>query len=125
MYIRFQSLHPNARGTHPGIFAVANGLARDGVLNEVDAAWWRTSNDWGNAAYPNPSEADPTVFDRALNPSAAAWFKTSATELVEYARGYVEMVARYGVAIDVIETDDPGVIIYDDAVQVVAVPLLG
>lgn len=119
-YIRFQSASPNARGGFPGVFALANALAAGGRLSAVDVAWWRSSNDWGNNAYPNPSATDPSVFDRDLNPAAASWFRATASDLVLYARGYVALVERYGVVVEELHTSNPGTIIHADAVQVVA-----
>lgn len=122
MYIRFQASVPHARGTCPGVFALANGLARDGLLSEADATWWRISNDWGNAAYLDPSTIDPTLFDRELHPGAASWFRVSATHLVDFARGYVSLLERYGVSVDEVHSAEPGLVLYEDDVQVVAVP---
>jgi hypothetical protein len=53
-YVRYESAVPNAGGAHPGIFGLANGLARSGALSAADWAWWRASNDWYDAAYVTP-----------------------------------------------------------------------
>lgn len=122
MFIRFQSPTAGRRGIHAGVFGLANGLAANGDLSEQEYADWRAGNDWYNAAYPNPSDVDPSVYDRDLNPLATAWFKDSATHLLARIPRYLEILATHGVACVRVETDDPGRIIYEDAVQVVAVP---
>ena len=121
-FVRFHAVSANARGTFPGVFALANGLASDGLLNDVDAAWLRRANDAGNDAYANPAATYPDVYDRALNPAAAAWFRVSATHLTHMVEGYLDLLARYGVAWAESRSDDPGRVIYSDDVQVVVVP---
>ncbi len=122
MYIRFQAAVPNERGTYPGVFALTNGLAKSGALSDEDELWWRASNDWGNASYVDPSSVVPAAFDRDLNPGASSWFKISAVELVEYTRGYVSLLKRYDVHVAEVLSADPGTLVYEDDVQIVAVP---
>ena len=121
-FVRFHAATANARGTYPGLFALANGLASDGLLSEVDVAWLRRANDAATAAYADPAVSHPEVYDRALNPRAAAWFRASATDLLDLAQGYLELLTRYGVAWVESRSDDPGRVIYSDDVQVIVVP---
>src|SRR4051794_36213236 len=67
-FVRYELAEPGRRGTHPGVFAVTNGLARAGRLSEPDWSWWRTNNDWYERELPNPATADPSLFGRAVNP---------------------------------------------------------
>ncbi|MFJ6179904.1 hypothetical protein [Streptomyces sp. NPDC092295] len=77
-YVRFQGTVRDPRGHFPGVFALANGLARQGVLTDEQWSFWRAGNDWYDANYPDPSTVDPHVYDPELHPGAVAWFKTSA-----------------------------------------------
>ncbi|MGV8884613.1 MAG: hypothetical protein ACOH1T_03360 [Microbacteriaceae bacterium] len=120
-YIRFHAPAPNARGTYPGIFALANSLERDGLLTDEDAAWLRAANDRGTASYVDPSITHPHVYDRAINPTAAAWFNETAVDVIGYARGYLNLLAKYGVPCVESRSEDPGRIIYADAVQIIVV----
>ncbi|SDM40830.1 hypothetical protein [Allokutzneria albata] len=70
-FLRYESPTPNARGFHVGIFGLANGLVREATLSPEDRAWWRPSNDWFDAAYPDPGKTDPTLFDRSAHPRVA------------------------------------------------------
>lgn len=124
VFIRFQSPTPNARGVHVGIFALANGLAHGDQLSDDEYADWRAGNDWYNAAYPDPSKHDPTVYDREVNPFATAWFKESATHLLAGIPRYLEILANHRVDCVKVESADPGRIVYEDDVQVVVVPHL-
>ncbi|MCI9887987.1 hypothetical protein JT358_05865 [Micrococcales bacterium 31B] len=123
IYVRYQSRHENRRGSRPGIFALANGLARDNRLSPDDHAWWLAANYWCNAAYADPSTRDPSVYDHVINPGARSWFKLdAAAHLLDRVAGYLDLLDRYGVAWQRLETTAPGRIVYEDDVQIVAVP---
>ncbi|MGW1234329.1 hypothetical protein [Streptomyces californicus] len=121
-YVRFQSPDRSPRGHFPGIFALANGLARDGRLTEEQHRFWRAANDWYDAAYTDPSRIDPSVYDPEVNPGAVAWFKASAVHLLDRVPGYLALLAAHQVACERLESADPGRIVYEDEDQVVVVP---
>ena len=122
MYIRYQSPTCNHRGLRPGVFGLANSLAHRGLLIHSDWSFWREGNDWFNQAYPDPSAADPSVYDRQLHPQATAWFKETATHLIQRVQPYLQLLHAYGVPCEEVQSHDPGRIIYEDDVQVVVVP---
>lgn len=120
MFVRFQSDQPSARGTYPGVFALANGLARDGLLTADEHAWWRRNNDWFDNAYVDPGRVDSRIFDRDLHSHTACWFKQGAADhLLERLPGYLRLLDKYGVGWVKIVCGDPGRVIYEDDVQVV------
>jgi hypothetical protein len=120
IHVRYESLTPNASGRHPGIFALANGLARAGRLSAADWAWWRANNDWFDAAYPDPATVDPSLFDGSVQVSC--WFKSSASHLLDRVPGYLDLLDRYQVGWVVLRSTAPGQIRYEDDVQVVVTP---
>lgn len=122
MFLRVQSAVPNRRGGFPGIFAMANGLLRAGMLSEADADWVRRENARGELAYTDPSTVVPECYDPTTNPGARSWFKADAHELLAMARMYCALLDRYDVAWVELRTAHPGRIVYEDEVQVVAVP---
>lgn len=122
VYIRFQSPTPGKRGVHTGVFGLTNTLGRAGELSADEHRDWRAGNDWFNAAYPDPSDIDPSVYDEVLHPRATAWFKPSATHLLERVPRYLEILEAHGVSCVRVDADDPGRVIYEDDVQVVVVP---
>ncbi|MGY4988043.1 hypothetical protein [Streptomyces nigrescens] len=122
LYVRFQGATRSPRGHFPGIFSLANGLAREGKLSDEQYRFWRAGNDWYDAHYPNPSHTDPTVYDSSRNPGAVAWFKATAVHLIERVDGYLQLLAAHEVACERVESTDPGRIVYEDEVQVVVVP---
>jgi hypothetical protein len=119
-YVRFQSPDPNPRGNFPGVFALVNGLAAQGKLTPEQERFRRTTNDWYDAAYPDPAATDPSIYDHEANPGTAAWFKTAALPLIGRVEGYLEILADHGVACVRLEsTDPPGRILYEDDHQIV------
>jgi hypothetical protein len=64
----------------------------------------------------------PECYDRTLNPGARAWFKSGASDQIELARAYLVLLDRYDVGWVELRTAAPGRIVYEDHVQVVAVP---
>lgn len=122
MFIRFQSPVPGKRGVYTGVFGLMNNLGRRGLLSESEHQIWRRGNDWFNAAYPDPSTSDPTVYSETLNPRATAWFKDSASHLLAKVPPYLEILRAHAVACIRVESPDPGTVIYEDPVQVVVNP---
>jgi len=118
-YVRFQSPTPNARGVHPGIFALVNGLTG---LSPADERLRTAGNAWFEQNFTDPSTVDPGVYDREANPGAVAWFKGTSPHLVERASRYLDLLAAHGVACERAESDAPGRIVYEDEHQVVVVP---
>lgn len=122
MYVRFQSPAPNQRGLHIGVFGLANSLAQSGSLCEEEWAFWRSNNDWFNEAYPDPAQTDQRVYDTCIYPVANAWFKESATHLIERVIPYLDLLRAHGVDCIRVVSSDPGRIIYEDEVQIVVTP---
>ena len=122
MYIRFQSPTANARGVHPGIFALVNGLAAEGSLSPEEERLRVEGNAWFEAHFTDPSTVDALVYDRELNPGAVAWFRDSSAELVARASGYLAVLKAHGVPCAKVASENPGRIVYEDADQIVVVP---
>jgi len=122
VFLRWQSPTATARGSHPGVFGLANGLARDNKLGLADRLWWRWANDVLDRSYPDPAQADPSLFDRARHPVTSCWFRDTAVDLLAWLPGYLDLLDRHGVAWQRLRSADPGVILYADAVQIVVRP---
>ncbi|MEV7867236.1 hypothetical protein AB0P17_14300 [Streptomyces sp. NPDC088124] len=123
-FIRYQGTARSPRGHFPGVFALANGLARSGALTEEQWRFWRAGNDWYDANYPDPSTVDPLVYDPERHPGAVAWFKPSpeAEPLIARLAGYLELLTAHGVGWQEMRSTDPGRVVYEDVYQVVTVP---
>ncbi|MBT1542746.1 hypothetical protein KK103_13330 [Curtobacterium flaccumfaciens pv. flaccumfaciens] len=121
-FVRYQSAVPNRRGRFPGVFALANGLQRDGRLSAAETRWLREVNLHATAMYTDPTTVQPDCYDETRNPGARAWFAADAVELLEMVGPYLELLDRHGIPWMQLVTRSPGRIVYRDAVQVVAVP---
>lgn len=122
-FLRFQSAVPNRRDRYPGVFAMANGLAHEGLLGPEDWTWWRAMNDRTNALYPDPEVVSPGTHEPDANPGARSWFKVGCRPvLLETTREYLDLLDRYRVPWHELRTSRPGRIVYEDPDQVVAVP---
>ena len=59
------------------------------------------------------------MFDRDVNPITECWFKASAVTLIQRVEGYLRLLDAHGVRWERVESDRPGVIVYEDEVQIV------
>lgn len=64
----------------------------------------------------------PKCLDEPENERAICWFKHTAKTPLEKAWEVVSLLRERGVPIEMIKTDDPGTIIYEDEWQVAAKP---
>lgn len=117
-FVRFQSAVPNRNGRFPGLFALANGLAHDGILTPADHAWWRAANDRANSLYDAPADA----YGPIAPPGGRSWFKAEAHDALALTAGYLDLLDRYEVPWHELRTTRPGTILYEDPVPVVALP---
>lgn len=62
------------------------------------------------------------MYDPAVNAGATAWFKPSASHLIERVAGYLEILAAHGVDCHEVKSTAPGRVVYEDEVQIVVVP---
>jgi hypothetical protein len=97
-------------------------LANSGILIDEEWASWRRANDRYDSAYVDPTSVDATIYDREKNPTAQSWFKRTATHLPVDMAFYTDLLDRHGVEWTVLSSDDPGIVLYEDDVQIVVVP---
>ena len=121
-YARFQAVEINRHGIRPGVFALVNGLAFDGQLNETEERFRRDTNAWFTRRNTDPADVVPDIYSHKINPGATSWFKGSAVHLLERIDGYLELLHAHGVDYEVVWSTQPGRIIYEDIDQVVVVP---
>lgn len=120
--IRFCSRYPNDHGAFTGVFGLVNVLGRHGMLTPAEERFRRETNAWYDAAYPDPCRTNAKAYD---HPRASSWFKSSATMLLARVPGYLEILDAHRVAWQRLTADTPGVVVYEDEFQVVAVASAG
>lgn len=122
-YVRFQSATPNRLGLYPGVFALAHGLAGEGLPTAADRQLWRQANDRMHASYAHPTDTDPHCYDSDKHPGAVAWFRLEGGgHLIELTGFYLDLLDRYDISWVELRTSAPGRIHYEDCVQVVTTP---
>lgn len=120
-FVRFQSPLPNRGGHDSGIFALVNGLAFDGRLDDAQERYRRTNNGWFNDHLTDPADVLPGVYDRDTNPRATSWFRASATEMLDSIPGYLDVLRAHGVECETVWSGEPGEVVYEDDYQVVVI----
>jgi hypothetical protein len=115
-YVRIQGRDIAYRTGKPvGIFAAVHRLQRDGVLSELEQAiYFDIDNVWFQDNLPNPPFYDD------VNPGKPiTWFKTATTaHMLNKLQPLMEMLDKHNVPYDVVYTDYPGKIVYEDEYQV-------
>jgi hypothetical protein len=120
-YLRFVvAARDRDTGLRLGVFQAAADLARTGRLlphEEEDVLRIRV---WFNDRLPKPSR-----FGRTENPRVTrglSWFKDTAGEHLHYMRELIAILEAHDVRVDMITSERPGYIIYEDELQIVAEP---
>jgi hypothetical protein len=114
-YVRFRSVYYGAKGYKVGVFGLVNVLGRHGMLTPDEERFRRENNAWYDAAYPSPTS------HYQEHPGAVAWFKDTATELLQRLPGYLAILDAHRIAWEEARTSAPGLIVYEDASQVLAI----
>lgn len=116
-YLRIQGRELAYRTQKPvGIFVLNWRRVRDNVYSEEDKALYWETRQWFVEHLPEP----PFYGEDNDNPEGAVtWFKTERCELMlEHIQPLIDLLKRYDIPYDVVLTDCPGKIVYEDEWQV-------
>jgi hypothetical protein len=122
MFLRFvvPALHRES-SRRTGVFQEVYRLMRAGELLPHEEQRAQETLDWFNE-----SLAEPDRFARSPRSGAAAlaisWFKDSATEHVSRMYELASILDAHGIAVEVIRTERPGYVVFEDEHQIVAEP---
>jgi len=106
-----------------GVFQTAYRVRDEKALYDYDAALLTEHLDWFKSHLKIPSRftaAKPPYYRRKKR--GISWFKDSATEHIARMREIVRLLEAHGVSVQMIQTDRPGYVVYEDDHQVVAEP---
>ena len=124
MFIRFvtATIHDQT-SFEVGIFQAAYQLRKQGTLTDYEQTRLSELLEWFNANLQKPDRftTSKPPFYRKQN-RAISWFKDTSTEHISNLREIVSILSQHDVHIEMIQTDKPGYIVYEDAHQVVAQP---
>jgi len=124
MFIRFviHKKDPDS-GRRQGLFQALSDLEDDGVLVGNDQGRYREIYDWFRK-----NLRKPRSFTRSSKPHAKkvalSWFKDTAVQHIDGMRELVQILEAHEVAVDILHTERPGYVVYEDDFQVVAEPFV-
>ncbi|WP_165248437.1 hypothetical protein [Paludisphaera soli] len=98
-----------------GVFAPAYELFKGGALAPDEQERLGLTLEWFQAHLPLPDRS-------RIRPEAIFWFKAGADDLVRHIWRLVEILIEHDHHLDILRTSKPGYIVYQDTVQVCAVP---
>ena len=122
MFVRFV-VHKNDKdsGRRQGLFQAIAGLEREGVLFEYEQSQHDEIYKWFKKNLKKPRR-----FTRSSKPHAKhvalSWFKDTALENITKMHVLAQILKAHEVEVEVLRTERPGYIVYEDAFQVAAEP---
>ena len=119
-YLRIQGREIAYRTQKPvGIFVLNWRRVRDDVYSEEDKALYWKTRQWFVENLPEP----PFYGTDNDNPDGAVtWFKTErCSDMLAHIQPLIDLLDRYDIPYDIVLTDRPGRIVYEDEWQVGAV----
>ena len=100
-----------------GVFQEAFELRDSGVLTPDEERVLEGHLSWLKMHLKSPAVLRDDGHHRAI-----AWFHPRAKEPIRRVRAIIELLREYGVYVEQITTQSPGIVIYEDGWQVVAKP---
>jgi hypothetical protein len=106
-----------------GIFQAVYRLKENGVLTPQEETYLQEIHRWFDKNLDQPdrfTSAKPPYYRKRQD--GISWFKDSAREHINKIRELITLLAGHGVLAEMIKSDRPGYILYEDQFQIVAVP---
>ncbi len=122
MYIRFVVHRKDEdSGRRMGLFQAFFDLRDAGLVSQYEEDQLLQIRDWFDANLEKPGTFSRSNKFHAKS-VAISWFKDTATEHIARMYELKTIVETHGIVVDVIRTDRPGYIVYEDIYQVTAEP---
>ena len=124
MFVRFVTteLHSESH-KELGCFHAARYLREAGALSDEEEAALLEIRDWFGENLKKPTRfttAKPPYYRKRQN--GISWFKDSAREHIGKMQEMAALLKSHGLPVQMIKTDRPGYVVYEDEFQIVAVP---
>jgi hypothetical protein len=125
MYVRFVTTrqHPNT-GVQIGIFQTSLLLPAYGQVADWDETRLAEIKRWFNDNLEKPERVSRSQRPNGHH-SAVSWFKDTAHEHIARARDLAALLEANGIPTQMLTTDRPGYVVYEDDYQVAAEPFIG
>lgn len=126
MYLRFVLEQIDERtGKYAGLFTLAYYLRDEGKLNSHEELQVQELIDWFKANLPIPDNFSRSKNSYHKNTHGLSWFKPQSTEAINKMWQLKSVIENHGFNIEVLKTDRPGYVVYEDDFQIVAEPFKG
>ena len=124
MYVRFV-IHSKDQdsGRRQGIFQTLVEVRKAGLLYDYEEERVKEIHQWFNQNLDKPFSFSRSSKPRALY-KAISWYKDSAKEHIAYMRELASILEGHGISVELLQTERPGYIVYEDNYQVTAEPFI-
>ena len=122
MFMRF-TVHKNDEdsGRRQGIFIALEELRDSGLLHDHEQQEYERTVQWFNENLERPKS-----FSRSSRPHAKrvalSWYKDTAIEHIARMHTLSHILEAHGILVDVLSTERPGYVVYEDMFQITAEP---
>ena len=122
MYVRFviTAIDPDST-KRQGLFQALGDLHDSRSLLEFEDAVYLEIRDWFRCNLNRPDRLAKSNRPHAKN-VALSWFKDTALEHIKKMREMANILEAHGYSVEMIKSERPGFIVYEDAYQVAAEP---
>jgi len=122
MFIRFVvQVHDAHSGRRQGLFQALSDLEHEGALLSHEQASYDEIYNWFRFHLKKPRSFARSSKPHAKN-VAISWFKHTATEHIKKMHEMAQILEAHGIVVDVLRSERPGYVVYEDAHQVAAEP---
>jgi hypothetical protein len=122
-YVRFVvKMRSLSSGKRLGVIRAAWQCDDQGMFSEKESVEVQDIFKWFNKHLPQPERMSRKRNDSHKEKRALSWFKDSAHQHLERARRLVTLLESHGVAVEMMSTERPGYVVYEDDFQIVAEP---
>ena len=122
-YVRFVvAVRSSSSDKHLEVIRAASHYDDEGLFSVDQSAEIREIFKWFNKHLPRPGRMTRTRNASHKRQKPVSWFKDSAETHLERARRLVELLESHGIVVEMITTERPGYVVYEDEFQVVAEP---
>ena len=122
MFIRFITNEiDNDSQKRIGLFQVIGKLRDNNELTDYELKQVKTFSEWFSKNLDKPKRFTKAKSSNARN-KAISWFKDSAKEHLKMMREIKRIIETHGIIVEIIKTNNPGYIVYEDKYQITAEP---
>lgn len=122
MYLRFViGKKDESSGCRQGVFVAAAELRDSGELYDYQEERLKEVLSWFKKNLKIPKKFSRATSHNTL-PKAISWYKDTAKECLSRMHDLKAILESHDVKVDIIQTDSPGYIVYEDEHQVTAEP---